>query len=296
LVDDNSTDKTIDIAKKYKVKVVENGSHNIERGKSIGLQNSKHEFIFFIDADNVLTSNDWFRESIEAFRDNKDLIGVQSCRFKYKSNDNHANRYCELIGINDPYVLYLGKRGLLMATEAEWIYPETLVKEDERFYFVKFNKNKLPTTGSQGYMTRKSLLKKTDWSPYLFHLDSVHDLVSQNGFGHFAFIKYDIEHDYASSLGNMLKKLKRNIDLFWKYSDIRRYKYDMSKIKLMYATLLMITFIIPSYHSILEYSKKKDLAWFLHPIVCFLVPIIYLYSTVDYYLLRLFRRKNDRVK
>lgn len=280
VVDDRSKDKTVEIARVFGAKVISSGTHHIERSKSLGLEKALNEYIFFIDADNVLTSDNWFRDCIKIFNKNREVVGVQSLRFLYKKNDTLPNRYCALFGINDPFVYYLGKRGLLKTIENKWLYSGTLLKEDNKYFLVNFNLDNLPTVGSQGYMTKKSLLLKTDWKPYFFHLDSVYDLVSL-GYTQFAFIKYDIEHDYSDTFVDMFKKLRRNIVLYLKYRKLRRYKYRVNPLKYLLIIIAMSTFIIPLIDSFRGYFKKKDPAWFLHPIICFGVVIIYSFETFN---------------
>lgn len=281
VVDDYSTDKTRTVAKSFGARVVMNGTHDIEWGKSLGMKASKSTFLFFIDADNKLTTRNWFIDAINIFSENSRLIGLQSYRFKYVPTHNLVNRYCELFGINDPLAYYLGKRGLLKATENDWIHPNSLVKVDKKYFVVKFNLDNIPPYGSQGYMVRRSLLLETDWKPYLFHMDSTADLVKQDK-NIFGFIKYGIEHDYAKGVSHFVKKLKRNIDLYLKHQNKRRYKYNITLFRLFKAITVMVTVIIPLIESIYGYSKKRDVAWFFHPVISFVVVFVYTYSVLDY--------------
>lgn len=287
IVDDLSTDNTRETAKRFGAKVIVNGTHDIEWGKSLGLKASKGDFVFFIDADNKLTTKKWFSEAIEIFKENTDLIGLQSYKFQYVPGHNLVNRYCELFGINDPLAYYLGKRGLLKTFENDWIYPDSLVKNSKKYFIVKFSLNNIPPYGSQGYMIRRSLLLETDWQPYLFHMDSTADLVKQDK-NIFGLIKYGIEHNYANSIVHFIKKLKRNIDLYLKHQNKRRYKYNITPLKLLRAVIIMSTIIIPLFESIYGYSKKRDIAWFFHPIISFIVVLVYSYATVTYKVKKLF--------
>lgn len=287
LIDDNSTDNTLEIAKRYNVEIFLNGTHHIERAKSIGVDNSKTEYLFFMDADNALTNSNWFKESVHILEEHPEVVGVQSQRFLYKKNDNIANRYCELFGINDPYAYYIGKRGLLKATEDSWIYPDSVQEIRKNFFIVEFDKDTLPTLGSQGYMTRKSLVIKSDWKPYLFHMDSIYDLVVKRK-RKFAIIRYDIEHDYVVSICNMYQKWRRNIQLYYKYSANRRYKYNLNPKTFLKTTLILATFIIPLKDGMQGFIKKPDVAWLMHPFFCFMVVLIYSYCTVEFYVKKLF--------
>lgn len=289
VVDDNSTDKTREIARSFNCTVITNGTHNIERGKSLGFEKARGTYIFFIDADNVLLDRNWFSKSVDLLEKDSTIIGVQSYKYKYYASDPAANRYCSLFGINDPMAFYLGKRGQLQAIEHSWIYPKTLQYETHDFFVCKFTPDNLPTVGSQGYMTRRSLLMKTTWKPYLFHMDSVYELVLK-GKSTIAFIKSEVRHDYAQSVQGIVKKLRRNIVLFYKQNTMRKYTYDIKPVRLFQVVLAMSTFVIPFYDSLKGFIRKPDLAWFIHPILSFTVVVVYGYTTLEQKLLKLFSR------
>src|SRR6185437_12799684 len=63
LVDDNSTDDTVAVAKKFQVKVVKSGYKNIERAKSIGIEHARGDLILFLDADVLLYSLKWISQA-----------------------------------------------------------------------------------------------------------------------------------------------------------------------------------------------------------------------------------------
>ncbi len=293
IIDDGSTDNTVPLAKKFGARIIYNGSHHIERGKSIGLANAKGELIFFIDADNRLTSNKWFKDAVEIFRNHKEVVGIESWKYKYSKKDSLINRYCALFGVNDPLGFYLGKAGFLMATQNHWRDKKTLVEEFKGYFLTRFSTKNLALIGSNGYMTKRKLLLKTDWKPYLFHLDSAYDLVSQ-GYNTFARLKYEVEHDFANSFKEMIQKNKRNTDLFLIYQDKRRFKYDSSLFLKIWIFLIMISFLIPLKDSFLGFIKRKDYAWFLHPLICFSVILVDIYSLFEFYLFKQFRRLKNK--
>lgn len=55
LIDSRSTDKTVEIAKKYKAKVVEHGLTSFSEQRNIGLEKAKGDWIYYLDADERLT-------------------------------------------------------------------------------------------------------------------------------------------------------------------------------------------------------------------------------------------------
>ncbi len=55
LIDSGSVDKTVQIGKKYKAKIIENKLVSFAEQRNIGLKHAKGEFIFYLDSDERLT-------------------------------------------------------------------------------------------------------------------------------------------------------------------------------------------------------------------------------------------------
>ncbi|MBU2460046.1 glycosyltransferase, partial [Patescibacteria group bacterium] len=197
IVDDGSTDKTLQIAKKYRARILHSGYNHIERSKSIGIAVAKGKYLLFIDADIRLTDKNIISLSVKLLESKLNITGVQCVYWKYSKKHTSVNRYCELYGVNDPFPFYLKKRGIQSFLDNGWIYPKTLIKDYPQYYLVRFTSNTLPTLGSQGYMCSSAIIKKyTNWKPYFFHLDTTKELVD-SGYNTFAMLKLEVEHDYA---------------------------------------------------------------------------------------------------
>ncbi|MBU3907525.1 MAG: glycosyltransferase [Nanoarchaeota archaeon] len=271
-VDDDSTDKSVETARKYKIKLVRNGKHDYDIGKSLGIENSKGECIMFLDGDNILTRKDWICRIIEPLLKEKSVIGAGPVWFKYNKNDAFFDRYATLFGITDPLTIYLKKRDRLMLWEKKW---KVTPAEDKGDYFLtEFTKKNMPTIGSVGFTIKKEYLLKTNYQPAFSHLDCVQDLILQ-GYNKYAMVKLDIIHLHSSSFKDFLGKLKRNLNIFTRDYGKRRYKWESTLGEKALAALAMATFIVPFYHSMRGYIKIRDIAWFAHPFVCFAVIVTY---------------------
>jgi glycosyltransferase involved in cell wall biosynthesis len=67
IVDDDSTDNTVAMARnQYGCLIVQNGAHDPERGKSIGIENAKGEYLLFIDDDNIMPHKSWLKKMVTA--------------------------------------------------------------------------------------------------------------------------------------------------------------------------------------------------------------------------------------
>lgn len=293
LVDDDSTDNTIELAKKYNVKIFRSGFKNCERAKSIGIKKSKGELILFIDADVYICSNNYIKKTVDLFFLYPKIVAAQSIRWQYSKNDNIINRYCNLFGINNPLVLFLGKRGTLMAIEKKWFNKSVVINNSSYYCITKFNVNNLPTVGSIGYMVKKKDILKTSWKPFFFHLDTAYELV-ENGKDQFALTTLPVKHDYVNSFIEYHKKAYRNIFLFYKYRYYRKYDYNINPIKLLISILLMLSVVYPLFQSFKGYIKKPDLAWFIHPILCITIPIVYSITALQWKYKNLFIRYEQK--
>lgn len=77
IIDDNSTDKTVDIAKKHGAKVVTHALSDFASQRNFGLEQAKGEWIFFVDADERVSKS--LRNEIQnAIRnEGKDGYGIR---------------------------------------------------------------------------------------------------------------------------------------------------------------------------------------------------------------------------
>lgn len=85
VIDDKSTDKTVEIAKKYPVKIIKGKHKGVGAARNLGIKNSKGEIIFFVDADQVLDKN-YVKEIVNIFRD-KNVAGVSGFELLYNKNN-----------------------------------------------------------------------------------------------------------------------------------------------------------------------------------------------------------------
>ncbi len=274
IVDDDSDDSTVAIAEKFGCTVVRNGSHNPERGKSIGIEKSTGEYLFFIDDDNVLTGEEWLYKLVEAVVD-EDCVGGQAAWFKYSRKASLPDRYMALFGCGDPAVYYLHRRDHMMAMEKKWRLGGDVLKETPNYFKVKFEDKNLPTIGSQGFLIKRKYVEMVKWSPMFFHIDANADII-RNGFDNYIILKETVVHNHSDSYGDFVGKLRRNSkQLKSGVGEERTYSYDLSFARLIKLGLTLGTFIIPLKDSIKGFMKCHDVACFLHPIVSFQVAVEY---------------------
>lgn len=291
IADGGSEDKTLSILSEFDVKIIKipKEKQEAEYNKGVGISQAKNEILLLIDHDNVLPHKDWLRKMVQPLMENKTITGVEVLRFHYNPKDNILDRYFALIGGVDPVPYYLGKDSKLSFAFGKYNLLG-IAKDLGDYYLVKFDKEKIPTLGANGFMIRRSLLKYAKADPEnFFHIDINYDLISK-GFNIYAFVKDDIIHYKKTKFLEFLKFLIRRkkimeIQYFESFKK-RRYAVFMSsqdKVGLIKYVFYTITIIKPTYDSIRGFLKIRDLAWFLHPFICFSFLIIYSWALLARY-------------
>lgn len=283
IADGGSKDKTLSIISKYKhkfVKIPEN-KQEAEYNKGVALSYARNEIILFIDHDNVMPNENWLKKMVKPLIENEEISGVEVLRFAYRPTDNILDRYFALIGGVDPVPYYLGKDARLSyAFDKYNLLGESQDKGD--YFIVKFDKDKIPTLGANGAMLRRSLLKYAKADPEnFFHIDINYDLIKK-GFNTYAFVKDEIIHYKKTRFTDFIKFLIRRRKImekqYFESLKKRRYAVFMSsqdKAGLLKFIVYTVTFVKPFLDSLRGFIKVRDIAWFLHPFVCFSFLLVY---------------------
>lgn len=281
LVDAGSTDKTLHIGKKYSCKIVNKKNVPSEAAKAYGLQKAKGELVADFGSDNILPETEWLQKIVYPLAKHKDIIASYPLRYTYRKNDIIFNRYVALFGVNDPVPFFLGKADRQSYSGKLNYIKSTHVRGKYikyKYYVVEFTEENLPTVGANGFVIRKKILQKAKVGPeHYFHIDVVYDLV-KIGYNNFAVVDTSIIHDTADTLFSLLKKRSRYFnELYLEKLPERRYhivsKKDYSKLALF--IFYSLTFFQPTILSLRGYLKKPDIAWFIHPLFCFLITFVY---------------------
>lgn len=281
LIDGGSTDNTKKIAQHYGWQIIDSPiKRDAEAQRGIGLKKAKHDLIVSLDADNFLPDKRWFKQMIKPFLDNQQIVHANTMFYGYNPQDSLFNRYVGLFGMADPVVYYVGRPDRLPLFETTWKLGQIL-EETDTYYVVRFDKNTLPTVGCNGVVYRKSLLQKyAKSSPKEFlHIDVFVDLINA-GFDTFVVVKNNIFHHTAVTITRLIQKRLAFLDTYYLTPAQRRYLiYDpkkfSDKFKLFLFIFYTVTFIKPLLDSFRGYLIIRDVAWFVHPIVCWIYLITY---------------------
>ncbi len=282
IVDAGSMDGTLETARRHKVdKVLPNPLRTGEAGKVVGIDASTREIVALIDSDNVLDGTDWLRRMVKPF-ENPQICSSEPLYWTYRREDSVIDRYCALTGVNDPLCLFLGNYDRYSYLSGKWTCMRVKEEIDRGDYLeVVIDKDSVPTMGANGYLVRRDVLKTVDYHPYYFDIDVVYQLV-QMGYNRIARPKTGIIHLYCDGVGLFHRKQKRRIDdyFYFKKSGMRQYKYDLRSTG--YASYIVSTVLVLPliYQSVRGYARKRDTAWFFHPLACWITLVAYGSSTI----------------
>lgn len=284
VIDGGSTDKTLKVAQKGKVKILEDKIGSPEVAKGLGIVQAKGEYILIMDADDFLIDKNYVRRLLTSLEKEKNCIGAYSESYFWGKEDKILNRYFALIGGNDPLAVFLGKndrRGFIQKNTD--LYGK-IIKDTDKFLIRQFDVNKVPTLGGNGFLVKKEMLEKSKFKKEIFfHSDAIYNLVFK-GFDKFLVYKTEVWHASGEEfIYYFVKRYKYLNDIYMR--DFRKRDYhvfDPKKdlVKLTLFCLSSMTLLYPIYFSIKGFLKKKDVAWFLHPLVCTGIFWVYSFSVI----------------
>ena len=218
IADGGSTDRTLEIAKRYTNRILNNPLKTGEAGKAVGVKHAKGDIIALIDSDNILPTKDWLEKMVIPFED-EEIAGAEPLYYTYRRKDGYITRYCALIGMNDPLCLFIGNYDRYNLLTGKWT--ELKVKQEDKGEYLKIelDERAIPTIGANGFLIRREMLKRCSIGDYLFDVDVVYELVRQ-GYNKFAKVKVGIVHIFSGSISTFARKQRRRIKDYAYYKEL----------------------------------------------------------------------------
>ena len=283
IADGGSTDNTIKIAKKYKVKIIDNPRKTGESGKAVAVKKATGDLVALVDSDNILPSKSWLKKMVRPFED-KTIIASEPIKYTYRKKDPYLTRYFASLGMNDPICLFIGNYDRVSDLTGKWT--NLNFKEEDKGGYLKItlDHEPIPTIGANGFIIRNSALKQAKIGDYLFDIDVLLSLIKKKGQVNIAKVKIGIIHTFVEDNPSKFfkKQLRRIRDMsFHKSKKSREIDWEgsyLTKIIWFQIQCLLVFPII--YQTLRGLLKTKDKAWLFHPIACYSTWIIYLYGWI----------------
>ena len=285
VADGGSSDGTVEIIKKFGGRVISEKTGGPESAKAVALRHAKNEIVLEIDCDNILPTKNWLKTMVRVMETEPSITGCYTWRYRHNPRDKILNRYFALMGANDPVAFFLGRADRQSYLDDDWSLLGK-VSDKGKYFLVEFDKNEIPTLGANGFLIKRRLLNQARVDEkHFFHIDVNCDLIKK-GHRKYAVVKNDIIHDSGEGFVEFFLKRKRYMeDLYLRDLSRRRYLlYDKKKDqkKILAYVFYSLTLVLPTIFAVRGYLKRRDPAWFLHPIVCWLIMMIYALSVINW--------------
>lgn len=286
--DGGSTDRTLEILRKYEAKVYPNPLKTAEAGKAVAVKHAKNELILILDSDNFLPDKNWLKSMVKPFLD-PDISMSEPIRYTWRKEGGYMERYSALIGMNDPVCLFIGNYDRWNYLTQKWTELPCVEEQKDGYIKVTLNKNGIPTIGANGTIFRKSFIDRTGIKDYLFDIDLIAKHIKDFGEIKIAKVDVGIIHTYCeNSFKKFIRKqTRRVIDMnYYKKLGVRTFEWPSTNplnreslgiTKFCLYTIFCVPLLI---QSVIGYSRKNDLAWFIHYPACLVTMVIYIYYTL----------------
>lgn len=278
VMDGGSTNGTIKLAKEYSCKVVvcKDLMMKAQIRAGLGIKKAKNDLVLMLQSDNIPTSKNWLKEMVQPFMDNKKVFCTLSAYNSYKKNMSVTTRYGAFFGAADPVLYYMGKSDKIPLLQKKYDKGK-IISETLNYWIVEFNKDTLPTLGDNGQMFLKSAIDEVNKNPESYiHPDAFAGML-ELGYNTCGIIKNSVIHIVPPNIFYYAKRRVWTKETFYDgWRGNRKYlvfnwRSNRDRLNLIKFIFFSLTFIIPLAQSIRGYLKIRDKAWFLHPIMCFLM-------------------------
>jgi glycosyltransferase involved in cell wall biosynthesis len=294
LGDGGSKDNTIEIAKTYKAKVlhIPLDKQHAEYNRGRAFNEANNDLVLILDHDNYLPYREWLKDLVKPLMDDTRIVATTTCYYHYEQSYSIIDRYLALFGASEPLPYYLKKNDRMPQTAKQWCLAGKAVDKGN-YYLVEFDKDprKIPSIGTNGTLMRRRLvMENADVRPdHHYPIDVMADVI-RNGHNHFGFTKNSVIHlTGANGFFEFLKRRKTFMENYhFRDMSKRRWSVVMPGDGLHVAMYVLNSLMLvkPTWDAFCGFLKIRDVAWFLHPMMCFCTTIIYGYVTIKHQTIR----------
>jgi len=261
IVDNYSEDNTVELSKKFPVRVIYNKIRDAEVSKLVGLREASGDYFIYLDADITLCSERFFDQLLNPLEADDSISGAFG-RFAPDPNAGSLARYLRYHPFElDPVLA--------------WFCPdiEDIILESSSTYdVVNMSASKVPPVGICLYRT--PLLRDALQGQEKFMDIDVPILVADLGVPRFAYVRSaTFYHSNINTVSDIVKKRLRNLNQVFLpsyekrrfvYFNLSSYRDIINIIALIFTANTGLIFLI---QGIIRSLKHRDWALMWHPII-----------------------------
>ncbi|MFM8495095.1 MAG: glycosyltransferase family 2 protein [Planctomycetia bacterium] len=283
VADGGSSDHTLEIVERYGGRVLANPRKTGESGKALAVRAARHDLILMLDSDNWLPSDDWLRTMVEPLAEERIMMS-EPLAYTWRPEGGYIERYCSLLGMNDPLCLFLGNYDRFCTLTGTWTQVPHTEIDRGTYLEVRLTSAGVPTVGANGAIFRRHFLQAANRGDYLFDIDVIAEAIAALGEVWIAKVKVGIIHTYCESDWRKFwrKQCRRVQDyLFHKSTGVRRYDWESGALRrssgfgltrFVISTVLVVPLVI---QAVRGFSRRPDSAWLFHVPACWLTLVAY---------------------
>lgn len=252
VVDDKSTDRTVEIAKEFPVKIIFSGKNDPEYSDFLAIKMSQGDFFVPVAGDIRLKGKNWFKKMSKPLIENEDIQFVAT-RYVQNKKESLVSRYLSL----DPMQLDPIYKFLVPSLES------TITKKRDGYFITKYSQGKIPPQIIGMYRTKilkKLYRKRKTWVDIDFLC-----LLVERGITKFAYVPTaGVYHLHVDSFIHLLQKRARNLNQSYLPNvEVRKYKWfnlenPLELAKLAFWVVLANVFIPLFLHSVVNAIWHRD--------------------------------------
>ena len=283
MADAGSIDGTLEIAARHGVeKIVPNPLTTGEAGKTAAIEASTGEILALVDSDNILDDTAFLSRAAALFRDGA-VDAVEPLFWTLDPADSTVNRYCALLGMNDPIAYFLGTYNRFSHLSGRFSGMRLRsMTETPDAWLVEVDPARVPSFGANGFLVRRSAIEGLAWKPYYFDID-VFQQMAAAGRGRIAVMKTGIRHLFCETVSDFRRKQARRIRDYLHHARGSRRTYSYSAIprrRYGWFVLATVTVLPLVWQALRGYLRTPDTAWWFHPAACWITLWEYSWGTV----------------
>jgi glycosyltransferase involved in cell wall biosynthesis len=263
IVDNYSTDETLNIVKEFKhiinIKVLMNPEKDAEVSKMIGYKNASGEFFMYMDADMRMANSRFIHHMLYPFKHNPEIVG-NFVGFVGDKNQPELTRILNYDEFQRDPIFRFFTSGI----------DEFIVQDCGAYYLCKCIEGHVPPQGLMIY--RRKLIKSYTENRKQLIDNEIPMVLVERHFNTFAFVNTTgIEHDIASTYKELWNKRIRNLDrTYYPNLEERKFKWvNWKKDKFKIAIWLVYTnsLILPMISAVYKSFIMQDKAFLKEPIL-----------------------------
>lgn len=275
VVDNYSTDNTVEIAKSYSkkinIRILKNKIKDAEVSKKIGYDNARGEFFMYLDADMKFVGKDFISKMLFPFSDDKRIAG-NFIRFLPNKIQPPLTRTLSYDEFQRDPIFQFFTHGV----------KDVIVERKDKYYLCKCDKNKILPQGLMIY--RKSLIKDYIKDKKQLIDNEIPAVLVEQGEKYFAYVpSTGVEHMLLRTLEELWKKRVRNLErTYYPNLETRKFKWvdwgrDWPKVGIW---VLYTHSPLPIINSIVKTIKYGDLCFLSEPALNFVSTYSIIYGVL----------------